>query len=31
MLKPTTDPEILRELTDIVSLIDEEPTIPTTA
>lgn len=26
MLKPTTDPEILRELSDIVALIDEEPT-----
>jgi len=27
MLKPTTDPEILRELSDIVSLIDEENTV----
>lgn len=27
MLKPTTDPEILRELSDIVALIDEEPTV----
>lgn len=27
MLKPTTDPEILRELSDIVSLIDEEDTV----
>lgn len=26
MLKPTTDPEILRELSDIVSLIDEDST-----
>ena len=25
MLKPTTDPEILRELSDIISLIDEDP------
>ncbi len=27
MLKPTTDPEILRELSDIVTLIDEDPTV----
>lgn len=27
MLKPTTDPEILRELSDIVSLIDEDTTV----
>lgn len=27
MLKPTTDPEILRELSDIVALIDEDSTV----
>lgn len=27
MLKPTTDPEILRELTDIITLIDDENTV----